>query len=176
MTVSKKAAVWTVVSVVRQINHRMAITSSFHNSGSPGVPLTVIPLHLARPLFIPHCSAVSLPSALLPLDIFLLAPQVRFNGHGLRSQFPLVINPQGPHSTGAVIRSLTLTSWVLIHAQTPRNTGDWWFIDRIKGTWPFLFTLGCNVWDAALWRVYKCVYIWVCRWHAENVDEQVACG
>lgn len=104
-----------MVAAVRQINRRMAVISSVPSSGSPGVTLTVILL------FILLCSAVSLAS----LDVIPLAPQVRFSGHGLGSHFPLVINPEGPCSTGAVIRSLTLTSWVLIHTQTPRHTGDW---------------------------------------------------
>lgn len=60
-------------------------------------------------------------SVLLLLMLSCCLSQVRFNGHGLGSQFPLVINPRRPCSTGAVIRSLTLTSQVLIHTQTHRR-------------------------------------------------------
>lgn len=60
-------------------------------------------------------------SLLLLLMLSCCLSQVRFNGRSLGSQFPLVINPRRPCSTGAVIRSLTLTSQVLIHTQTHRR-------------------------------------------------------
>lgn len=158
---------WTVVAAVRQIKHRMAVISSFHSSASPGVTLTVILL------FILLCSAVSLASP----DVIPLAPQVRFNGHGLGSQFPLIINPEGPCSTGAVIRSLTLTSWVLIHTQTPRHMGGWGgtgdsLIESGRVTFA-VFRLGYNVCDEALWRADLGQSMSV-RWHDENIDEHVA--
>lgn len=98
-----ETAAWTEDTAVRDINHILT---------SPGVTVPLIRL----------CSVVSLTCP----DVLLRLSQVRFNGHGLGSQFPPIINPPGPRITGAVIRSLTLTSQVLIDTQAHRRQGIHW--------------------------------------------------
>lgn len=98
-----ETAAWTEDTAVGEINQTLA---------SPGVTVTLIRL----------CSVVSLTCP----DVLLWLSQVRFIGHSLGSQFPPIINPPGPCITGAVIRSLTLTSQVLIDAQVHRRQGIHW--------------------------------------------------